>query len=154
MGDRTYVSVTVLKEHVVEAVNLITPDQGEPYDIVDDADGLTALEYEEVNYGCIDALKGFAAAGIPYSVGWQSGGSYSEGEEHMRFTPEGVPVTTSQDKDWPVNVLLDLQAAWKKEPDKPLDQHLQEAINAVQDPSWENQLEYSKIARARNLLKP
>ena len=154
MGDRTYVTVMVLKEHVVDALNLIAPEQGEPCDMDDGADGLTILGYEEVNYGYIDALEGFAAAGIPYSFQWQSGDSYSEGEEHLRFTPEGVPVTTSQSKDWPVNVLLDLQSASEKEPDKPLDQHLQEAINAVKDPSWENQLEHSKIARTRNLLNP
>lgn len=154
MGDRTYVTLTVLTEHAIEAINLIQPEQGEPCDQYDDAGGLTTLGYEEVIYGCIDALAKFAAAGIPYSVEWQSGGSYSEGEEHLRFTSEGVPVSTSQDKDWPINVLLELQIAWQKDPGKPLDQHLQEAINAVKDPSWENQLEHSKIARTRNLLNP
>ena len=158
MGDRTYVTLTVLTEHAVDAINLIREEQGDPCDEDSDSiDGLTLLSllgYEEVNYGTIEALAGFAAAGIPYSVSWGSGGCYTEGERHLRFSPEGEPHTISQEKDWPINALLDLKMAWEKEPDKPLEQHLQEAIAKSQDPSWENQFEHSKIARTRNLLNP
>lgn len=155
MGDRTYVTLTVLTEHAVDAINLIREEQGDPCDEDSDGtDGLTLLGYEEVNYGTIEALTGFAAAGIPYSVSWGSGGCYTEGEQHLRFSPEGEPHTIGQEKDWPINALLDLKMAWEKEPDKPLEQHLQEAIAKIQDPSWENQFEHSKIARTRNLLNP
>ena len=154
MGDRTYVTLTVLTEHAVEAMNLIQDEQGEPCDQDDCADGVTRLGYQEVNYGVIDSLDQFSSAGIPYSVEWGSGGSYSEGEEHVRFDAEGNPTLTSHCKDWQVNVLIDLQTLAKKTPDKSLETLLSEQITELSFPSWENQLEHSKIARTRNLLNP
>lgn len=68
MGDRTTVTLTVLKEHQQEAIDLIDSEQGQPSDI-DAQDGETvSLTYEEVNYATIENLPLLVRASIPYSI--------------------------------------------------------------------------------------
>ena len=151
MGDRTTVTLTVLKEHQQEAIDLIASEQGQPSDI-DAQDGETvSLTYEEVNYATIENLHLLVRAGIPYSIEWGSGGSYSEGEEHLRFNADGTTELTGFDKDWPANTICECMDAIKDQPD-PL-AALQALLDSSQEPSWENQLTNSNVARIANLIQ-
>lgn len=153
MGDRTHVTLTVLTEHVIHAKAMLEPQDGEPSEEYDDG-VTTTLCFEEVNYGTLEALEQFQAAGIPYSSQWGSGGDYTEGEEHLRFTAEGTAVSTGTEQDWTYNTLSRLKEAWDKAPEKSLEQHLREAITAASVPSWDQQLDYAKLYLAVQLITP
>lgn len=151
MGDRTTVTLTVLKEHQQEAIDLIDSEQGQPSDI-DAQDGETvSLTYEEVNYATIENLPLLVRASIPYSIEWGSGGSYCEGEEHLRFNADGTTVLTTFDKDWPANTICECMDAIKGHADPVA--ALQELLDSKQEPGWENQLTYSNVARTANLIQ-
>ena len=151
MGDRTTVTLTVLKQHQKEAIDLIDSEQGQPSEIDQDDDETVTLTYEEVNYGTIEKLPELARAGIPYSFEWGSGGSYTEGEEHLRYLVDGTPVVTTFDKEWPADTIWECIDAIKGHAD-PI-AALQELLGSKQEPSWKNQLEHSNMARAINLIQ-
>ena len=151
MGDRTTVTLTVLRQHQQEAIDLIDSEQGQPSDIDTQDDETVSLTYEEVNYGIIEKLPALVRAGIPYSFEWGSGGSYCEGEEHLRFNADGTTVLTTFDKDWPANTICECMDAIKGHADPVA--ALQEMLNQHQESSWENQLEHSNMARATNLIQ-
>ena len=151
MGDRTTVTLTVLKQHQKEAIDLIDSEQGQPSVIDIQDDKTVSLTYEEVNYGTIENLPALVRAGIPYSFEWGSGGSYCEGEEHLRFNADGTIVLTSFDKEWPANTICECIDAIKGHADPVA--ALQELLDSKQEPSWENQLEHSNMARAINLIQ-
>lgn len=151
MGDRTTVTLTVLKEHQQEAIDLIEDEQGKPSEIVQADDETVYLIYEEVNYATIENLPLLVRAGIPYSVEWGSGGSYSEGQEHLRFNADGTTELTTFDKDWPANTICECMDAIKDQPDPMA--ALQALLDSKQEPSWENQLTNSNVARTANLIQ-
>ncbi len=156
MGDRTTCCVYVLKEHMDRAIALIEPEEGAPSDI-DQGINLpwTCLYYEDVNYASIDALDEFLAEGIAYDFVWNQGDGYSEGEQHLRFTPEGEAVFTSNSPENPSGYLASIE--------KDLDSFTsvdevraylaQRKAKHVPLP-WDNQAEYGKIYRARKLIQP
>ena len=151
MGDRTNVNLTVLKQHVEEAIALIEPEEGEPiYQESFDEETVT-INYEEVNYGTIEVLQEFARIGIPYSCQSGSGSDYDETEKHLRFLEDGTPVCIDFSKEWPENTILECLEAIKGQANP--EQALRNLLNQNQEPSWENQLKYSNVARALNLIQ-
>lgn len=151
MGDHTDVTLTVLKQHVEEAITLIEPEEGQPSERDDQDEETTTLTYEQVNYGTIDALEQFKKIGIPYSYQAGSGGNYDESETHLRFLEDGTPVYVSFFKEWPENTILECLEAIKGQANP--EQVLRDLLNQKQEPSWENQLEHSNMARAINLIQ-
>ena len=151
MGDRTYVSLTVLKQHVEEAIALIEPEEGEPVEQDSFDEETVTITYEEVNYGNIEVLQQFARIGIPYSCQSGSGGDYDEAEKHLRFLENGTPVFLDFSKEWPENTILECLEAIKDQANP--EQALRNLLNQNQEPSWENQLAYSNVARALNLIQ-
>ena len=151
MGDRTNVSLTVLKQHVKETITLIEPEEGEPLEQDSFDEETVTITYEGVNYGTIDVLQKFARIGIPYSCQSGSGSDYDEAEEHLRFLEDGTPVCVTFSKEWPENTILECLEAIKDHTDPVA--ALQELLNQNQEPSWENQLAYSNVARALNLIQ-
>lgn len=157
MGDRTTVIVTVLTTQAEQAKALIKPYEGLPSEEGDgdNAENTTYLVYEEVNYGVIDALDEFQALGIPVTSQWGSGGDYTEGESHLRFTPEGTAVNTASSKDWPYNTLVRLKEASRDcSTFDEMTQLLDQAIEAQCTPGWENQEENAKRYLAVQLITP
>ena len=151
MGDRTNVNLTVLKQHVEEAIALIEPEEGEPiYQESFDEETVT-INYEEVNYGTIEVLQEFARIGIPYSCQSGSGSDYDETEKHLRFLEDGTPVCIDFSKEWPENTIFECLEAIKGQANP--EQALRNLLNQNQEPSWENQLKYSNVARALNLIQ-
>lgn len=151
MGDRTNVTLTVLRQHQQEAIDLIDSEQGQPSDIDTQDDQTVSLTYEEVNYGTIHKLPALVRAGIPYSFEWGSGGSYCEGEEHLRFNADGTIVLIEFYKEWPANTICECIDAIKGHADPVA--ALKELLDSKQEPSWKNQLEHSNMARAINLIQ-
>mgnify|MGYP006369596855 FL=1 len=157
MGDRTGVTVTVLTAHPAQVKDLIAKTEGDPCEEFegDISEGTTDLFYGEVSYGEIDALAQFQALGIPYTSEWGSGGDYTEGEEHLRFTAEGTAIVTGTSKDWPINTLCTFKDACKD--CSTLDgfmQLLDQAVEQASAPSWEHQLEHSKLYLTHQLINP
>lgn len=150
MGDRTQVTLTVLRQHLQEAIDLIDPEQGQPSEIDPQDNDTVSLIYEEVNYGTIEHLGLLRSAGIPYSFEWGSGGSYSEGEEHLRYLIDGTPEQVTFEKDWPENTILECLEVIKDRADPAA--ALQAFLANHQEPSWDNQLDYSNVARAIKLI--
>lgn len=151
MGDRTSVNLTVLKQHVEEAIALIEPEEGEPVEQDSFDEDTVTLTYEQVNYGTIEALDQFSRMGIPYSFQWDSGSTYDEGEKHLRFLEHGTPVYVTFSKEWPENTILECLEAIKGQANS--EQALRNLLNQNQEPNWENQLAYSNVARALNLIQ-
>ena len=157
MGDRTTVTITVLTTQAEQAKALIKPYEGLPSEEGDgdNAENTTYLVYEEVNYGVIDALDEFQALGIPVTSQWGSGSDYTEGEGHLRFTPEGTAVNTASSKDWPYITLVHLKEASRDcSTFDEMVQLLDQAIADVGSPSWENQEENAKRYLAVQLITP
>ena len=151
MGDRTDVTLTVLKQHVEEAIALIEPEEGQPSERDDQDEETVTLTYEQVNYGRIDALDQFKVVGIPYSYQAGSGGSYDESETHLRFLEDGTPVYVGFSKEWPENTILECLEAIKGQANP--EQVLRDLLSRNQEPSWDHQLENSNVARAINLIQ-
>ena len=157
MGDRTAVIVIVLTSQAEQAKAEIEVDQGLPSEegVYDFGAGTYFLQYEEINYGVIDALDEFQALGIPVTSQWGSGGDYTEGESHLRFTPEGIAVNTASSKDWPYNTLVRLKEASRDcSTFDEMAQLLDQAIEAQCTPGWENQEENAKRYLAVQLITP
>lgn len=156
MGDRVSTTLTVLKEHQQRAIELIKPEEGEPSYIDDHSEEhIVRLSYDEVNYGTIDNLELLIQEGIPYSFSWGSGGEFNEGQQDVRFSPEGQLLHTGEDLEWP-SVLLDglklqLDKATSLEQAKQL---LQDSLAKHVPISWDNQAEYGRLYRATQLLQP
>ena len=151
MGDRTTVSLTVLKQHVEEAITLIEPEEGVPVEQDSFDEETVTITYEEVNYGTIEVLRQFAQIGIPYSYHSGSGSDYDEAEEHLRFLEDGTPVYFIFSKEWPENTILQCLEAIKGQANS--EQALRNLLNQNQEPSWDHQLEHSNMVRAINLIQ-
>lgn len=154
MDDRVWVSVSVLNEHVDKAKELIAETEGDPSEEIR-GDVFTELDYYEVNYGTIDALDTFKDHGIPYSMNSGAGYEFTEESKDLRFTAEGTVVHTREYKEWPSTILYQLQNALKEVGTLAGALHIiQETKDACIASNWDNQLEYSKLYLATQLINP
>lgn len=86
MGDRTYVSLTVLTAQADAARELFDDGANE-----ESTDGnLTVFGFEEVNYGNLECESDLTEAGIAWDKTWSAGGDYAAGREHVRYQPDGT----------------------------------------------------------------
>lgn len=154
MGDRVSTSLTVLREHEDTAVSLIEPEQGKPDDRWEDHITV-CLTYYEVNYGTVESLVKLRQAGIPYSFAWDAGSEFTEGEEHLRFTPEGEACMSTESQLWPSGVISEcitlVNQAESLEAGKAA---LQAKLAALTPMPWDNQAEYGRLYQARQLISP
>lgn len=154
MGDRVSTTLTVLKEHEQQAVNLIDPEQGKPDDI-DEGPETVLLSYYEVNYGTIEALTKFRAVGIAYTFSWDSGSEFDAGEESLRFTSDGQAQFNSQCKQWPYGVMQEcLKIVTQASSLEDAQAALQAKVSSLTPLPWDNQAEYGRIYCATQLLQP
>ena len=153
MGDRTYVRLYVPAELFAQAKEIAIKHDGEPHWEATDEDGVPFMGFEEVNYGELRCIKELQSAGIPYDMDWARGSSYEEGVQHCRFTETGelsLKVVMGSDYYIHPSVL-----------EKVIEEHnsldavkdlLKRHHEAVDPPSWDNQVEYGKMYRARQLI--
>jgi len=145
MGDRTYVTLTVQKEHW-DAVNELDPGEG----ATAETDTLVCIGYEEVNYGELYFLPELIKQGIAYDSSWANGDEYPEGEESTRFTSEGRLVTKSFG---PTSGTVDITDLVKLlDTPEELKTFILKAKEKEEVLGWEDQIANGKIYRARQLI--
>ena len=147
MGDRTSVTLTVLKCHseAVEKVfsgfcskELITKARVE-------------YLFEEVNYGTLRALPELQKQGIAYDSAWGWGSEYKPRTGYLRFTSEGVAVKKgiheySRNPDIG-KLLLAIDSPQK------LREVVLKKIEENTVLPWDMQAEYGRIYRVMQLLQ-
>lgn len=149
MGDPTYVELTVLTRQAEAAEALFNE---EPEDTTEDGE-FTRFGFEEVNYGKLGFLAALQDAGIAYDSAWIKGDNYSAGTVSLRFTEAGESVEKE------VYVLIE-QAPILDDLKKILDDPIAlraciaDWIEETLILPWDNQEEYGKRYRARQLIAP
>ena len=145
MGDRTWVEILVLNESA-PLVKEILEDSAE----IDERPSLTSFFFYEVNNGCIEEQDQLTEMGIPYNYEWGRGDNYNPGYKYIRFTPEGDLQHIEYYDDElnpPLEKLLELVSKPKE-----LAEYVQQYSNDKTPLPWDNQVEYGKRFRARQLL--
>ena len=152
MGDRTYVSLYVPIELAEEARNIIDKSEEGPAADEGEARELAFFGFEQVNYGELHFLPDLKEAGIAYDGEWQAGSDYGSGVESLRFTSEGeakVITVYDQDKGIAIQALLDIQ-----DNHEALKQLIQKEAEGKIPLPWDNQVQYGKVYRLRQLIEP
>lgn len=145
MGDRTWVEIVVINE-TLDQVKSILPDDAE----VTIGEYFTAFYFREVNQGCIDEQDELTNVGIPYNYEWGNGDNYDAGSKYIRFTPDGQLVHIEyyeSEINPPLEKLLELVSTPKE-----LAEFVQQYANEKTPLPWDNQVEYGKIYRTRQLI--
>jgi len=146
MGDRTTVTLSFLESQQDEALKHF---DSKSYDAWLD-EPLAYYQFEEVNYGELDFLDKLKAAGIAYESEWDQGIDYGSGVQSVRFTADGEVIEkTVFNNECSIDV-HDLMVLLDK-PDK-LKDLITSTHEAVSVLSWENQEQYGKLYRARQLI--
>lgn len=158
MGDRTHVTLIVPTELAEEAKAIIDATkvdayQDEPYGSV------THFYFDEVNYGDLPFLGVLQDAGIPYNSEWESGDEYGPGKETLRFTPQGeaeVKEVYDADRNPDLDELLALlrQTPRPAQRQARLESYIRNHADKVISRSWDSQVVFGKMYRARQLLIP
>lgn len=146
MGDRTQVVLLVLLEHA-DVVRAIYKNEFEESWL---GDTLATFTFQEINYGTLHDLIKLQEMGIPYNSVWSAGDDYDEGGEYLRFTPEGdicYKELYVSDENPPLNKLLELLDSPEK-----LREFILTFKEKVSILPWDNQEEYGKIYRAKQLI--
>lgn len=148
MGDRTTVTLTVLKSQSKEAEKLFYGQWDEGFDI----EQFTQYVFNDVNYGNLDELPSLQNMGIAYNSRWDAGSNYGPGEETCRFTPEGELLIQTIGDEYKNPCLKSLMEAINShEMLKRIIMRHYEEVTAL---PWDNQEEYGKLFRARRLINP
>lgn len=151
MGDRTSVTLTVLKEQALAATALF--DGWEPEHAVEH-EGLVPLMYfsfYEVNYGDLPFLDALQEAGIAFDSDWDHGGEYSAGIDFCRFYPDGTVQRYDYSNEYK-NPDLHRMMGLLDEPEA-LKAYILDHHKKITPQPWDNQAEYSKIYQTMQLLK-
>lgn len=148
MGDRTTVTLSVLKQHkdIVEELSGYFEEE------FPGNSGTHCFMYYEVNYSNLDFLKDLESRGIPYKSKWNAGSEYKSGGESCQFTPEGTVVKKiiyDDDINPPLSDLMNLIQTPAK-----LVEYIIQHKEKVSLMPWENQAEYGKLYLARKLIEP
>lgn len=153
MGDRTYVYLYVPAELFEQAKEIAIKHDGEPHGEATDEDGVPFMGFEEVNYGELDCIKELQSAGIPYDMGWASGSTYKEGVQHCRFTETGeLSLKVVRGSDHTINPGALADVIKKHDTLDAVKDFLKRHEEAVTPLPWDNQVEYGKIYRTRQLI--
>jgi len=152
MGDRTCVTLTVLKEQALHATALF--DGWEPEHAVEH-EGLLPLMYftfYEVNYGDLPFLDALQEAGIAFDSDWDHGSEYGSGCDFCRFRPDGT-VQRFDYSDEYKNPDLQRMMGLLDEPEA-LKAYILDHHSKVTPQPWDHQIEYGKLYKAYQLINP
>lgn len=151
MGDRTYVTLYVNKEHAQIVSTLV---EAEVEDTVGVASGEMAyFGFDDVNYGELEELPRLQEKGIAYDSHWEAGDEYGPGVEYCRFTPEGEMIVQTVYEDGNLDGFLDDLIKYRRDPQK-RDELILRVYSNRTPMSWENQVEYGQRYLANELLAP
>ena len=149
MGDRTRVTLTVLRSQAEKAQELFSEGY-ESEDTVHSDSLLYSWEFDEVNYGRLPFLSGLKTAGIAYDSAWDNGDEYSSGYASCRFSSEGELVQKDlydNEDSIPLSVLTRLL----NEPET-LRQKILDTIQERTVLPWDHQEEFGKLYRMKQLI--
>ena len=149
MGDRTRVTLTVLRSQAEKAQELFSEGY-ESEDTIASDSLLYSWEFDEVNYGRLPFLGGLKTAGIAYDSGWDNGDAYSSGYASCRFSSEGELVQKDlydNEDSIPLSVLTRLL----NEPET-LRQKILDTIQERTVLPWDHQEEFGKLYRMKQLI--
>jgi hypothetical protein len=154
MGDRCSVELFILNEQV-EQFKTIVPD--DEYEFGYGNEMHTCFFFYEVNYAELGYEHDLELNGIAYTKAWEAGDSYTPGESHLRFTPEGFTEITEfcvEFRNPDLAQLLDIikLTADDAERGQLLTAHILNHQKNITPRSWENQITYGKIYRTRLLV--
>jgi|GEM_PF-5768650 len=153
MGDRTYVYLYVPAELFEQAKEIAIKHDGEPNeeDILNDE--VHYMGFEEVNYGELDCIKELQSAGIPYDMDWAKGSEYEEGVQYCRFTETGdLTLKTINGSDYYIHPSVLEKVIEEHNSLDAVKDLLKRHHEAVDPPSWDNQVEYGKMYRTKQLI--
>lgn len=146
MGDRCYVELTVLTEHLPQVLKITQDEDYGPCETREEDDA-TVLCFEEVNYGTLPWLGQLTNLGIAWDSRWHGGDEYGPGQKYLRFAPDGtiqtVEFADSEMGNIPTDTLLDFINL----PDNTVDSIRTYVIDHMRshDPlPWEGQVENGK----------
>lgn len=141
----TWVEIVVLNE-TLSLVKEILPDDAQ----ISTSSTLSSFYFDEVNTGFIEEQYQLTDLGIAYNYAWGTGHNYNPGFKYIRFTPEGALQHIEyyeNELNPPLEKLLELVSKPKK-----LAEYVQQYSDDITPLPWDNQVEYGKIFRARQLL--
>lgn len=146
MGDRTTVTLSVLKVHSDETKKHFE------YDPEEETVGEQFVNFlfYEVNYGTLPFLGNLMEAGIPFTADWDSGGDYGPGSHFCRYTADGELQEIELSNEY-VNPDLTRLMGLLDEPEA-LKEYIINHHKAVTPLPWDNQLEHCKVFRTKKLI--
>ena len=145
MGDITHVTIQIPKECLKTVIGCLPG-----FDYKTEMGDSILLEFSEVNYGELEEFTDLIALGIPCDYEWGNGSEYGSGRKYIRFTSEGeLQLVEYYDEDY--NPPLDCLMERIDKPEE-LVKYIKEHKEGVTPLPWDNQVEYGKIFRARQLL--
>lgn len=158
MGDRTYVVLTIPKEHKKLATKVI---QQAGWDICNDETSCPetcAWGYDEVNYGELPFLDQLQNQGIAYVSSWSKGDEYGEGEAVLRFTDTGEFILKERyESDALIHYSeidrITMESYSTDEFARRVKSLAKQKKENFTDLPWDNQVEYGKLYRARRLIE-
>lgn len=145
MGDRTFVTIQIPKECLETAIGCLPG-----FDYKTEIDDSILLEFSDVNYGELEEITDLIALGIPCDYRWGNGSNYGSGRKYIRFTPEGeIRLIEYCDEDYnpPLYSLME-----RIDNPEELVKYIKEHKERITPLPWDNQVEYGKIYRTRQLL--
>ena len=149
MGDRTYVTLTVLKEQAKEAEALFAW----PADHHSENLGINPhiyYSFYEVNYGDLPFLDALQEAGIAFDSEWEHGSEYGSGCDFCRFRSDGS-VQRYDYSDEYKNPDLHQMMKLLDEPEA-LKAYILDHHRKITPMLWDRQIEYGKLYRTKQLL--
>ena len=147
MSDRSYVTLQILAVHKEQAEKLFDGENAEEEYSQDD---LHCFGFSEMQGGNLDFLAELVKVGIPYDNIWDAGIEYGSGATYCRFTAEGeIVIKTIFDIE--LNPDIDTLLAVIDDP-LALRQSILDHQEKISVLSWDNQEEYSKRFKTKQLI--
>jgi hypothetical protein len=152
MGDRTSVTLTVLKEQAIAAQAVFA--DSEPDHKAENGGVIPVVYYSfyDVNYGDLPFLDALQNAGIAFDSEWDNGGDYTSGCDFCRFRPDGTVQRNSYSDEYK-NPDLHRMMGLLDEPEA-LKAYILDHHKNITPLPWDNQVEYGKLYLTKKLINP
>lgn len=148
MGDRTYVCLTVLSHFHDQVLHVFKDNLNESN--ITYGKEFSHFDFYDVNYGELPHLDELQDLGIAFDSEWEAGSEYGPGITFCRFTPEGDIQLHSMENE-AKNPSMEALIARIDDPED-LRQYILEHKKLVTPLSWNKQVEYGQLYRAKQLI--
>ena len=157
MGDRTYVTLTVLKTHAQRVAEIYDTKPSGASLCAPHHPSLAHFVFDEVNYGELHDLDELQVEGIAFDSSWERGYEYGPGVDSCRFTETGECIRkTVYDGDDLIAVQTLQQLLDQPDPEAlaAVRVLVQEILDDTAILPWKNQATYGQLYRTRRLITP